>query len=727
MSQDTATMSDNGAETAPKAVNTCIPPSSNGQPPTVDAKDHDTNKKTMTLDRKKAMDILAHRKMLLERMQLCRKATEARLNLYAKGGGGTANNATPQPPSIDKGEALIASRKKKFASKEEEIQTHKDLSMYAMNFIVKKTPPAKAAVPAPRNISLRTGATVGNKMKAAVATLTTNVGWISDGSSSSNAQVNHNLPASFPRPAAGSSHANLKNGAVPVTSSGNVPLHQSIPPTNGLQSAAIPTASAAAAAQSSMAMPAPKTNIQKLSSSNVATPGKHIKKKNNQSGKKRTGKHVRSGSMTTSEIPPAAHKPLHHGLMGPKGMTGNGREYSSYPSRVLCPETERLRRKRRDLVMKLDNLMRTTYADTLAKEDSNPVVAVNGRQIQKRVQFDDNPYSNGKKLSWKSFMGAESAPCLLPEKRKTQWDYVLEEMRWLATDFVEENKWQRASAKTLSVAVMSHHLEAAAKAKLLASKQSKSSTASSEKKKEDALFADVELIEIQKAGTQNATEDESMEEYSDSESVTDERVSNLEFVDPTEEDVKSTRLISTAINALVENHWELTSAELGMPPSDEQVAVAYARYRKLRQSESIESHKSGVNASRQSSDSKVLGYDSSIQTNQLSFDEMEKQTQICREKINTTKTGLTDAYDDFDSDISHSLKDTDLEMQEYQMGILQFTEAMWKDDSESSSITGSVITGPFGCGKTFSTGVLLWRRRGKGPQLLFCPAASLVS
>ena len=34
-----------------------------------------------------------------------------------------------------------------------------------------------------------------------------------------------------------------------------------------------------------------------------------------------------------------------------------------------------------------------------------------------------------------------------PARRKTQWDYLLEEMQWLATDFANERRWKRNAAK----------------------------------------------------------------------------------------------------------------------------------------------------------------------------------------------------------------------------------------------------------------------------------------
>jgi E1A-binding protein p400 len=46
--------------------------------------------------------------------------------------------------------------------------------------------------------------------------------------------------------------------------------------------------------------------------------------------------------------------------------------------------------------------------------------------------------------------------CLEPNKRKTHWDYLLDEMRWLAEDFELEKRWKQAMAKKLSLAVLKY-------------------------------------------------------------------------------------------------------------------------------------------------------------------------------------------------------------------------------------------------------------------------------
>ena len=38
-----------------------------------------------------------------------------------------------------------------------------------------------------------------------------------------------------------------------------------------------------------------------------------------------------------------------------------------------------------------------------------------------------------------------------PPRNKGHWDYLLEEMQWLAADFTQERKWKRAGARKVSV------------------------------------------------------------------------------------------------------------------------------------------------------------------------------------------------------------------------------------------------------------------------------------
>ena len=46
-----------------------------------------------------------------------------------------------------------------------------------------------------------------------------------------------------------------------------------------------------------------------------------------------------------------------------------------------------------------------------------------------------------------------------PPREKAHWDYLLEEMTWLATDFAQERKWKRAAAKKCARMIMKYHAD----------------------------------------------------------------------------------------------------------------------------------------------------------------------------------------------------------------------------------------------------------------------------
>jgi len=43
-----------------------------------------------------------------------------------------------------------------------------------------------------------------------------------------------------------------------------------------------------------------------------------------------------------------------------------------------------------------------------------------------------------------------------PPRNKGHWDYLLEEMQWLAADFQQERKWKKAAARKVCPEMMSN-------------------------------------------------------------------------------------------------------------------------------------------------------------------------------------------------------------------------------------------------------------------------------
>lgn len=56
-------------------------------------------------------------------------------------------------------------------------------------------------------------------------------------------------------------------------------------------------------------------------------------------------------------------------------------------------------------------------------------------------------------------MGTRLPKLAEPQRHKVHWDFLLEEMQWLATDFANERKWKKAAAKRCARMVQKHFQE----------------------------------------------------------------------------------------------------------------------------------------------------------------------------------------------------------------------------------------------------------------------------
>lgn len=56
-------------------------------------------------------------------------------------------------------------------------------------------------------------------------------------------------------------------------------------------------------------------------------------------------------------------------------------------------------------------------------------------------------------------MGARLPKLAEPQRHKVHWDFLIEEMQWLATDFANERKWKKAAAKRCARMVQKHFQE----------------------------------------------------------------------------------------------------------------------------------------------------------------------------------------------------------------------------------------------------------------------------
>lgn len=60
-----------------------------------------------------------------------------------------------------------------------------------------------------------------------------------------------------------------------------------------------------------------------------------------------------------------------------------------------------------------------------------------------------------------------------PARPKTHWDFVLDEMTWMSTDFQQERKWKKNCSKKLGIAIQKYFKEREAKADLVEREETK--------------------------------------------------------------------------------------------------------------------------------------------------------------------------------------------------------------------------------------------------------------
>ncbi|CAF0978049.1 unnamed protein product [Adineta steineri] len=120
----------------------------------------------------------------------------------------------------------------------------------------------------------------------------------------------------------------------------------------------------------------------------------------------------------------------------------------------LSIDEQRFIKAEEDLIEKVEkNLQDINISLTLKNIPSKlpPVERVkHENDILKRI---DELKSNGK---WSN---QRLVKFIEPKKRKTHWDYLLDEMRWLAEDFAHEKRWKQMMAKKLSLAILKYFRE----------------------------------------------------------------------------------------------------------------------------------------------------------------------------------------------------------------------------------------------------------------------------
>uniref|UniRef100_A0A915JA00 HSA domain-containing protein n=1 Tax=Romanomermis culicivorax TaxID=13658 RepID=A0A915JA00_ROMCU len=136
---------------------------------------------------------------------------------------------------------------------------------------------------------------------------------------------------------------------------------------------------------------------------------------------------------------------LHNGEMSPN--------IAQTPESITTPSTS----------VQIDTRIVPTddYSSSVESSDHKPRLAIDNKfsrqqdaNVERVAKQEANILRRIAELRREGLWSTAKMPkCMDPPRSKTHWDYVLEEMQWMAVDFEQERKWKRNASKKLVIAV----------------------------------------------------------------------------------------------------------------------------------------------------------------------------------------------------------------------------------------------------------------------------------
>lgn len=287
----------------------------------------------------------------------------------------------------------------------------------------------------------------------------------------------------------------------------------------------------------------------------------------------------------------------------------------------------------------------------------------------------------------------------LPKRRKTHWDRLLQEMNWLATDFIEERKWKASSGRIIGAALRASDFVGGknTRKKAIHGAAIKENGASSEQvtktpKEPDAVVDEARYAELSVEDTRHAR--------------------------------TKSKLLSTMISELAGAIGE----SRGKSHQDKVHAAALNRYKKARTrlldgvddaaDEVLDESRIADKSNPQCGDVEMQDAEkksnSEEQYKEVTFSEISKRI----EKLHPADN-LKEKFPY--KELANATSARKFHLSDDQQKMVEFAERVW------ASFAGAALEGMPTSGKTVATCSLLWKHHGDGPQLVVCPPANIVS
>lgn len=532
---------------------------------------------------------------------------------------------------------------------------------------------SEAAVEKRTSVSLRRGSGVGKRMNAALSSLAPGGG------------VSMSIDPS-------------SSSSIPIAASSTIP---GVPPPSGMPPPSILPVPGVARAGSVSRPPAALVRKDQPKIQQPG-PGRPVVPKNLKMPPKTAG--------MRSMLPPSA-----------PSLPTNYRLFPPVPV-VVCPEAAALRERKRSMEEKLANLLKSRQR----RLETSRSPGASGRDVM--TLSPKSPSNITKEIAERALRAAikgPGRPTALPRRRKTQWDYVLEEMRWLATDFREERKWKVSCARTMAGSILSRESDEAAAKDAAAAARTAMDVEPMPSPNANGQDEEAEQEEVPENGFQSG----------DEKSHASEPAKESKYVDVSAEDFIAARKVSKIVsNMVLELNLAIESGGAATKATEEYVK-ALERHRLARERLDGD-HPMALEPKEVTDDqAKVQGDSAAEQSNGALGEAVEEIETV--ENI-FEKAEERDAYfDSFSQLVDGVLRkvdqpapkskgpgkvaDVSLILSADQVKVGERIEDTWTRVKCGALVGGSGV-----CGKTILACSVLSNHQAGGPQLLVCSSASMV-
>lgn len=286
----------------------------------------------------------------------------------------------------------------------------------------------------------------------------------------------------------------------------------------------------------------------------------------------------------------------------------------------------------------------------------------------------------------------------LPRRKMTHWDALLQEMSWMATDFIEERKWKESASRNISSAVVRP----------------------SEMFSNPTRLPFDEIIDVTSLNNSKQHAHKSTQPGTG----TGKKIESF----PSCTKLKETAIQTYPANSL---HCEEAAREVGRNIALMITKLGTAVMGTIEKKEfhlhenhtmTYQNMRNPRDVSRSKDQLRLLSLKGGLRatkSGQKTFSFLEISRRI--DSFEKTKEQRNRGPSKRDSSNSGSL--SKIRLSKEQKDVIDRVTNMWNQPIAP----GIALSGTPFCGKTHTASFLMWRRRKHGPQLLLCPTNSIVS